>query len=115
MIIVYYCSSIIMTTPACACFPPGFICPLTLSVIKEPIMAQWGHHFERAAILKWPQLHDVCPMTRSYMSLKDILSTEVFKRGNKPGREEELDKKNTKMNLVTKGYPLFCKSSLGRL
>lgn len=59
--------------------PEDFICPLTLEVMKEPVMTRWGHSFERDAIIRWMEYHDQCPMTRNPLSLQDVIVHRALK------------------------------------
>jgi hypothetical protein len=53
--------------------PEYFYCPLSIEVMKEPVMTRWGHNFERSAIVEWIQRNEVCPLTRNPMTLKDLV------------------------------------------
>lgn len=45
--------------------PSEFICPISLSVMKDPVMSMDGKNFERNAILDWLNRgNSVCPLTR---------------------------------------------------
>jgi hypothetical protein len=53
--------------------PEEFICPLTLDIMKSPMMNRAGHSFERHDILEWLKLHGSCPLTRQPMHLRDLV------------------------------------------
>jgi hypothetical protein len=53
--------------------PVEFICPLTLKMFDIPMVTRYGHTFERHAILHWLEQHHECPLTRSPLSLNDII------------------------------------------
>lgn len=45
--------------------PEEFICPISLSLMKDPVMSKDGKNFEKKAILDWLNLGNVnCPLTR---------------------------------------------------
>lgn len=44
--------------------PSSFTCPLTLTLMDDPVQDQCGHNFERAAILAWLQQQPCCPISR---------------------------------------------------
>lgn len=45
--------------------PDQFICPISLNIMKEPVMSKDGKNFEKAAILDWLNRGNrVCPLTR---------------------------------------------------
>ncbi|KAL3909556.1 MAG: hypothetical protein SGILL_008041, partial [Bacillariaceae sp.] len=46
--------------------PEEFICPLTLSIMNDPVVSKDGKNFDRQAILKWlAKGNDTCPLTRN--------------------------------------------------
>jgi len=44
--------------------PEHFICPITLAVMREPMMDRHGHTFEAFAIAKWLSHNRRCPINR---------------------------------------------------
>lgn len=44
--------------------PKAFLCPLTLSIMFEPVFDGQGNSFEREAILKWLEEHTISPISR---------------------------------------------------
>jgi len=45
--------------------PEHFTCPLTLTLLEDPLCSKYGHNFERTAILDWLYSgKDTCPITR---------------------------------------------------
>ena len=55
--------------------PHEFICPLTMSVMRDPVMTKHGHNFERDAIYKWiARDTGLCPVTRKPLRLSDIIT-----------------------------------------
>ena len=60
--------------------PEEFICPLTLEVMRHPVMTIHGHNFEKDAILDWLQTNPVCPLTREPMKLSRLVSNESLRR-----------------------------------
>jgi len=49
--------------------PNHFLCPITLSVIKDPVDGNDGRTYERGAILEWLQTHNSSPMTLQPMTV----------------------------------------------
>ena len=43
--------------------PRGFLCPITLALIEDPVIAADGHSYSRAAITTWLHDHDTSPVT----------------------------------------------------
>jgi hypothetical protein len=47
-------------------------CPITCSLIEEPIMTCYGHVFEKRAIINWIKNKHTCPMTKKPLELQDL-------------------------------------------
>jgi hypothetical protein len=47
--------------------PPDFVCPLSLSIMKEPVVASDGHTYEKKEIQKWMLQKNISPLTRAKM------------------------------------------------
>lgn len=43
--------------------PHGYLCPISLSIMKDPVIAMDGHSYERASIEQWFQSHNTSPVT----------------------------------------------------
>ena len=50
-----------------------FQCPLTLEVMKNPVVTVDGHSFEESAIRLWLQNHDTNPMTNKVLQSKILI------------------------------------------
>jgi hypothetical protein len=50
-----------------------FQCPLTLEVMKNPVVTVDGHSFEESAIRLWLQNHDTSPMTNKVLASKILI------------------------------------------
>ena len=48
--------------------PKGFLCPLTLEVMLEPVLDAEGNTYERSALLKWIQEYRTSPISRQPLS-----------------------------------------------
>lgn len=66
------------TTTASSEVPEEFFCPLTLEIMKYPVMSRTGHSFERQAIFEWLQANTVCPLTRKPMSLSRLVTNAAL-------------------------------------
>ena len=49
-------------------FPENFICPITQTIMVDPVMCEDGITYERSAITQWLQSHNTSPVTRQYIS-----------------------------------------------
>lgn len=59
--------------------PTAFLCPLTLDIMKEPVMDRDGHTYEKRAILEWLERgHEICPLTRKPLRLSDIIPNRAL-------------------------------------
>jgi len=47
--------------------PPAFRCPLSLSIMNEPVMVSDGHTYEKKEIQKWMVQKNISPLTRAEM------------------------------------------------
>ena len=47
--------------------PRAFLCPITLSVMREPVVCADGHTYERRALAHWLRSHDTSPMTGKHI------------------------------------------------
>jgi U-box domain len=55
--------------------PEEFICPLTLSLMKDPVMVQSGRSFERKAIFEWlGRGNNTDPLTRQELHLHNLVT-----------------------------------------
>lgn len=58
--------------------PNHFLCPLTLSIFQQPVVAttkdsnSCQHSFERSAITAWLRKNSTCPLTRSTLKRSDL-------------------------------------------
>ena len=62
------------TTGAVVDVPPEYLCPITLVLMTDPVISRTtGYTYERAAIEKWLQNNTICPITRTPLSLRDLI------------------------------------------
>jgi U-box domain len=73
--------------------PDEFVCPLTLTVMRDPVVSRFGHSYERDAILSWLVEHrQTCPLTRKPLSLGGIITNHQLRgRIRKWQLEHEMD------------------------
>jgi hypothetical protein len=50
--------------------PEEFLCPITLTVMKDPVIGPDGHSYERSAIVQWLQTNPHSPLTRQPMTVQ---------------------------------------------
>jgi len=61
------------------CIPEEFICPLTLDIMREPVVDRLGNTYERDAIFAWIRDHRTCPMTRRKMGPRDVIRNQLLR------------------------------------
>lgn len=73
--------------------PEEFLCPLTLEIMKDPVMTRHLYSFERGAIVEWlARGNDHCPLSRKPMGLRDIITNHKLRAQiQKWQRENEQD------------------------
>lgn len=60
--------------------PDRFVCPLTLEIMRDPVMSRYGQSFERRAIMQWLAVGNVtCPLTRQRLRLSDLISNPALR------------------------------------
>jgi hypothetical protein len=52
--------------------PNEFLCPIGLTIMKDPAIGPDGHTYELTAITEWLLQHDVSPITRQQMSVNRL-------------------------------------------
>ncbi|CAF0975794.1 unnamed protein product [Adineta ricciae] len=58
------------------------ICPITLDVCRDPVLAADGHIYERSAIVQWIKQQGTSPLTRKPLTLDDLHSETSLKQQN---------------------------------
>jgi hypothetical protein len=51
---------------------PAFICPISLSIMRDPVSTADGHSYERAIIESWLHYHDTSPLTGEVLPHKHL-------------------------------------------
>lgn len=60
---------------------PEFVCPLTLEVLRDPVLTADGHTYERAAITNWFAMgRRTSPMTNGALTDRTLLPNHALKR-----------------------------------
>jgi hypothetical protein len=60
--------------------PSNFICPLTLQLIDIPMTDSCGHTFDYDAIHAWLEIHEMCPISRKPMHLRNLIVNKALKK-----------------------------------
>ena len=56
------------------------ICPITLEIFYDPVLAQDGHVYERVAITRWIQQHGTSPFTRQTLRVEDLCDDDHLRQ-----------------------------------
>jgi U-box domain len=56
-----------------------YYCPLTLNLMKDPVLDRCGHCFDRDAITTWLQVHEMCPISRKPLHPQDLMEAVALK------------------------------------
>eukprot|EP00566_Odontella_aurita_P019946 CAMPEP_0113526380 /NCGR_PEP_ID=MMETSP0015_2-20120614/706_1 /TAXON_ID=2838 /ORGANISM="Odontella" /LENGTH=295 /DNA_ID=CAMNT_0000424693 /DNA_START=232 /DNA_END=1119 /DNA_ORIENTATION=+ /assembly_acc=CAM_ASM_000160 len=59
--------------------PESFCCPLTMKVMKDPVVDLEGNTFERAAILDWLTINGTNPLSRKALAAKDLVPNQALR------------------------------------
>ena len=89
----------------------SLICPITLELFRDPVLALDGHTYERKAIEDWIRQNGTSPLTRQELSLGHLYSNLLVKN-LVADFEKSLEQKNYQFILDVdvkkkKGRPLF--------
>lgn len=59
--------------------PAEYLCPITLSMMADPVVANDGHSYERAAIAHWLGTHNTSPQTREPMVSSELVPNHALR------------------------------------
>ena len=59
--------------------PDDFLCPITQTIMEDPLMTRDGFSFEREAILQWISVDESCPFTRRPLSSSQLVTNNALK------------------------------------
>ena len=45
-----------------------FLCPITMNVMKDPVVSNCGHTYEKEAIEAWMQSKEICPICKKIIT-----------------------------------------------
>jgi U-box domain len=59
--------------------PANFICPLTKTLMVNPLMSKTGHSFDRDAIMAWVSKNGTCPITGKPLNASDLITNHALR------------------------------------
>lgn len=74
-------------------FPQSFFCPLTLELMKDPVVDPEGNSFERSAIENWLKSNNTSPITRNPLSVADLIPNRALRDAIEEKRAKNPNKK----------------------
>jgi Mg-chelatase subunit ChlD len=92
--------------------PKEFLCPITLAIMKDPVIMQDGQTYEREAIKKALQASPYSPLTKKPLNMKDAVPNYALKSmiekylngGNNPIKIEHPQKVDMKNQAKIKSF-----------
>ena len=55
-------------------------CPISLEIMVDPVITKQGYTFEHASILKWLECNDTCPLSRTHLTVKELIPNKCLKK-----------------------------------
>jgi hypothetical protein len=59
--------------------PNSFLCPITQTVMVDPVIDKEGNSWERQSIIDWISLHHSSPLTRNRLEVQDLSLNRALK------------------------------------
>ncbi len=56
------------------------LCPISLQLFEDPVLAEDGHTYERAAITEWIHRNGTSPLTRQPLRIDALRSNIIIKK-----------------------------------
>ena len=78
-----------------ASIPDEFLCPITLSLMTDPVIGSDGRTYERSAILQWLAKNQNSPMTREPMTVASLKPNYALKSAIERFEKSRVPKKKS--------------------
>lgn len=59
--------------------PKEYECPISMGIMRDPVLAKCSHTFERSEIERWLEKNSCCPECRATIDRTDLVSNRVLK------------------------------------
>ena len=59
--------------------PEEFKCPISMDLMKDPVLSPCSHSFEKTSILNWINTHTVCPLCRENLNFDQLVLNLALK------------------------------------
>ncbi|MED6108785.1 hypothetical protein PIB30_027476 [Stylosanthes scabra] len=60
--------------------PPFFVCPISLEIMKDPVIVSTGITYDRESIEKWLLKNKTCPVTKQALEILDLTPNHTLRR-----------------------------------
>ena len=60
-------------------YPKAMVCPITLEVFRDPVIAADGHSYERAALARWLSGHNTSPVTGATLASRCAMPNHALR------------------------------------
>ena len=67
--------------------PDSFVCPLSMEIMRDPVLTRDGHCYERAVIENWLQFNDTSPLSGMKLDDKTLVPVLVLRKCIEEWRE----------------------------
>jgi hypothetical protein len=57
----------------------AYLCPITMEIMRDPVITRDGYSFERNAILGWIATKGTCPITRNPIVVTDLIPNNALR------------------------------------
>jgi hypothetical protein len=77
-----------------------FFCPITQEIMRDPVIAEDGHTYEKAVIEKWLEKSPTSPMTRQQLSSAMLIPNFALKQLIDQWKDEQRRKSKGKAKVA---------------
>jgi len=63
----------------CLDIPDEFLCPITLNLMCDPVLAPDGHNYEYSAIAQWLRVNPCSPLTKRAMKAEELQTNPTLR------------------------------------
>lgn len=81
-------------------YDADLICPITLELFRDPVLAEDGHLYERTAITQWINEHGTSPLTREVLNVNYLQPDDEVRR-----RADQRRKSSIKHTVLSPSIP----------
>mmetsp|Transcript_1450 Transcript_1450/g.3208 ORF Transcript_1450/g.3208 Transcript_1450/m.3208 type:complete len:247 (-) Transcript_1450:1663-2403(-) len=81
----------------------SFYCPLTMTVMKDPVQDREGNSYERGAIMRWLETKDTSPITRNKLKWRHLTPNRALREAiefEEKRRQRLLEKRQSQKSAM---------------